>query len=511
MERIVKAVGFLTAVFVMSAVFSACVFGGWEVDGNAICTSPQSQLNGEIVSDGAGGAIIAWQDKRGGTYYDIYAQRVDSSGTVMWPTNGVAVCAAANDQMYPQIVSDGAGGAIITWQDKRGGTYYDIYAQRVDANGVVKWTADGVAICTAVDDQHSPRMIQCEAGGAIIAWADRRSGSDVVYARRVIGGGTPIWGADGVAVCTSAGTQYAPQIATDGTAGAFVAWEGWPASGHAIYAQHLSISGTLLWGGSGARVTTSEQWGVSKPDVVSDDSGGAIFTWQDWYMMGGGPEPPFYYFYYLLSQHLDENGSRLWADPVNVWSWMTMGNPLDITSDLVSDGAGGGIVGAVGNDWGIDMQRIDTSGNLLWSSVIISYNYSNDFRLVSDGAGGAIAAWSGGPGANCNIYAQRLNASGNFLWTTNGVTVCSAADYQGNPVLTSDGAGGVSIGWCDYRGGATSDIYAQRLTALGSVPSQPETAYPAPLLSPVGALGLVLAMVAVGVATMKRRSPANRN
>ena len=69
-----------------------------------------------------------------------------------WTADGVALCTAANDQINPQIVSDGSGGAIITWQDYRGGNY-DIYAQRVNASGAVQWTADGVAVCTAAYDQ----------------------------------------------------------------------------------------------------------------------------------------------------------------------------------------------------------------------------------------------------------------------------------------------------------------------------------------------------------------------
>jgi len=54
-------------------------------------------------------------------------------------------------------VSDGAGGAIITWTDHRLGASSDIYAQRVDAAGVRKWIvsgdSNGVAITMAANDQ----------------------------------------------------------------------------------------------------------------------------------------------------------------------------------------------------------------------------------------------------------------------------------------------------------------------------------------------------------------------
>ena len=49
-------------------------------------------------------------------------------GEAKWVTDGIPVCAAIGDQMFPMAVSDGAGGAIVTWQDARGGAGNDIYA-----------------------------------------------------------------------------------------------------------------------------------------------------------------------------------------------------------------------------------------------------------------------------------------------------------------------------------------------------------------------------------------------
>jgi hypothetical protein len=46
------------------------------------------------------------------------------------------------------IVSDNAGGAIIAWRDTRS-VNWDVYAQRVNASGVAQWTANGVPLCAA--------------------------------------------------------------------------------------------------------------------------------------------------------------------------------------------------------------------------------------------------------------------------------------------------------------------------------------------------------------------------
>ncbi len=72
----------------------------------------------QLISDGANNTIITWQDSRD-VADDIYAQKVNSNGEVQWTTNGKAICTANGNQLVPQIISDGAGGAIITWDDSR--------------------------------------------------------------------------------------------------------------------------------------------------------------------------------------------------------------------------------------------------------------------------------------------------------------------------------------------------------------------------------------------------------
>jgi hypothetical protein len=140
-----------------------------------------------IVSDDSGGAIITWYDLRNGTDNDIYAQRVRSDSTKLWTTNGIAICTSSGDQLHPTIVNDVARGAIITWYDHRSGTNNDIYAQRINTSGSAQWTANGLAICTASGDQYYPTIARDGTGGAMITWYDGRSGiaNSDIYAQRI--------------------------------------------------------------------------------------------------------------------------------------------------------------------------------------------------------------------------------------------------------------------------------------------------------------------------------------
>jgi hypothetical protein len=136
-----------------------------------------TQYPGAVVPDGAGGAIIVWNDQRSGAL-DIYAQHFTALGAIApgWPANGLAVCTAAGDQFWPVAVSDGSGGAILAWGDARlGAGLGDIYAMRVNGNGTLGagWPANGRSLSggsPAGKDEIFPVIVSDGAGGAIVTW-----------------------------------------------------------------------------------------------------------------------------------------------------------------------------------------------------------------------------------------------------------------------------------------------------------------------------------------------------
>src|SRR5262249_8267897 len=118
----------------------------------------------------------------------IYAQHVQASGAVdpAWPLDGRALCNAAGDQLFPTILSDGASGAFVTWQDVRTANA-DIYAQHVMATGAADppCPPNPPALSPASRRHVRPTLESDGAGGAIVAWQDLRSGVYDIYAQRV--------------------------------------------------------------------------------------------------------------------------------------------------------------------------------------------------------------------------------------------------------------------------------------------------------------------------------------
>ena len=106
----------------------------------------------------------------------------------VWTHDGVAVSAAANDQLKPRIISDGQGGAFITWEDRRDAPYNEIYVQRVDASGIPMWTSGGVAVTDSTGFNGSPQVVPDDNGGVIVVWFGIRAvpGSTRTFTRSVL-------------------------------------------------------------------------------------------------------------------------------------------------------------------------------------------------------------------------------------------------------------------------------------------------------------------------------------
>lgn len=196
----------------------------WDPLGVPICTETGDQTFPQIYQDSANGSFITWIDQRNGIWGDIYAQRVNATGHMLWTPNGTAVCTSTEDQTTPWIVNDGLDGAIITWYDRRSKTNYDIYAQKLNSTGQAQWTTNGTPICTAKNDQLDPVLIQNQIGGAILTWIDQRTGNPDIFTQWINSTGSPQWAPNGTAVCTAKDVQWAPRICTDGHGGAFIAW-----------------------------------------------------------------------------------------------------------------------------------------------------------------------------------------------------------------------------------------------------------------------------------------------
>ena len=381
----------------------------WTSNGISICANAADQTEAFIVEDGNGGAIISWQDIRNGNR-DIYAQRIDSNGTALWTTNGVAVVTKASEQRSPKIISDGANGAIIAWEDSINGNS-DIFVQRVLANGTLAWFSGGIPVCISAGTQMNARLTTDGSNGAILTWQDKRNGNDYdIYAQRITSAGAASWATNGVVICNKVNTQNNPKIESDHAGGAYIMWaDKRGAIDYDVYAQRINSAGVVQWVANGISVC-SATGSQSAIDATTDGvSNGIFIVWKDGRTINE----------HVFGQYLNSSGAITFTSNGIMLSnnALTQLNPNIVgvgNNEAVvtwQDSSSG--------NWDIYAQKINLQTMVAWGNagVLISDATGNQLspKNCSNGNGGSIFAFQDKRGVDNDIYASQIKSNGTFM------------------------------------------------------------------------------------------------
>jgi type IX secretion system substrate protein len=433
---------------------------------SCVCISSMAgnQWNVRLAPDGHSGAILVWQDRRDGTADKLFAQRVGSSGNAMWDAAGIRIANTPGLQYYPEIISDQSGGAFITWQDNRYGVDYDIFAQRIGPDGSSLWFTNGALVCNAAGHQYNPQIISDGAGGVVIVWQDKRNGDFDIYAQRLDASGQPLWSTNGDAVCVQPGDQVEPKIVSDGLGGAIIAWTDYRAgTGFSdVYSQRISADGQRIWIAEGEPLctATNTQWNVQ---LASDGAGGAIASWQDRRSS---------LYDNIFAQRIDATGHTLWAaDGVQLAPMTGLQYYPRMASDGAGGAIVVWQDNRRGSDYDIYAQRVDPQGKSLWAGkgqpVCTAKGHQYNPQLIAQ-SGEAIIVWQDKRSADFDIYTQCLAPDGTPAWQFDGVPVATPARDQFLPQICSDDVMGAVLAWPDYqRGDGSTDIFSHRIGANG--------------------------------------------
>jgi hypothetical protein len=104
-----------------------------DLDGLAISRASSSQGTPAVASDGTD-FLVAWSDTRNGTS-DVYGARVGRDGLVRDP-NGLAIARAPEAQQATAAAFEGVH-YVVAWEDRRSGTGFEVYGARVSPGGAV--------------------------------------------------------------------------------------------------------------------------------------------------------------------------------------------------------------------------------------------------------------------------------------------------------------------------------------------------------------------------------------
>ncbi len=271
--------GILVSWIYKNTIYAEMLNGeGKSLWSTAVSRKPAIPTFFKMVPDSSGGAVIVWmdnraQDKKG---EDLYAQRVSANGTILWKESGIPVCVSPGYQVLEDVISDSIGGTIIVW-DKMQNDHHEIYAQRLDTTGKVLWQENGIRLVATGAYIDKIRVAGDGLDGNIIAWVDGRSSNYDIYAQHIDFNGRALWQENGIPISTASGYQTDPRIVSDGMGEAIVVWYNSNASPPNISAQRITPEGKCLWQENGVMIGSAD----GSPMIIGTAQKEVIMTWVD--------------------------------------------------------------------------------------------------------------------------------------------------------------------------------------------------------------------------------------
>jgi len=425
------------------------------------------------------GVVYVWSDTRTGGR-DLYAQLISPTGEKMWGVggDGLLIDGKPDRQEDPMIVTATDGNVIIAWVDFAVDRDGDIYANKISPSGQKLWgqNGEGIIVCNVARIQITINIVPDNAGGAYIAWQDKRTSNEHIYIQHINTAGVASWAAGGVNVDPELNNNPANTMweDEDGCAVmAYVTQHDQPANTSVSYIKfNKNLPNAIAWGPIPIGTQTSPSIDPqSNPKMCPDGAGGFIFAWE--YKDAGSGS-----FVRLKAQRIDSNGVKQWdAAGVNV----TGSNPLTGNQEkhrIVTVDEGGAIVAwedRRGNSShpNIYIQRLSLTGAAQWASNGLAIhvdveNYQSDLRATKTNDNGVAIVWADSRNTDDNrrqTFAQRVLGNGNFAWEQGGVLICDEVGGQFGANIKQLGQD-FAIVWADQRSGSVG-LVTQILSSAG--------------------------------------------
>jgi hypothetical protein len=473
-------IGSTSTVLALLYGFSGRAEAQWPTNPAAnlpVCNTLGDQAVPKIAAGGDGTTWIAWFDTRGGSYA-VYAQKLDLAGNEVFAHNGLLV--SANPQSTSlvdwDIESDGAGGCVLAFTDTRAGADLDVYAYRIDGSGSFLWGANGVTLSNNADFEANPKIARLSDGSFAVTWSrGPNSGAGAVHVQKLDAAGTPQFPGDGLQIA-GAGTEKPAfsEIAASDAGGWIVGYvrdiSSFSSPRH-LRAQKFDSAGNALWnGGAPLAVYDAAPLPIAyQPIVQSDGSGGGIFAWHSaigstfdcWIQRVGAAGSEVYAHNGL---QVSTEASRSKFDP----SIAVLPGSTDVVVAFNKRNSGQ-------SQWATCAQRISAAGARLWTNngvELLPFNgVPKQFeRCVPLGNDAIVLSCeqTNYPAQGLRVLGFRVDGNGASVWGPSPVVVSSVLSGKDKIPVCVDGSGVLRATWDDDRNDS-GDIYAQNLNGDGSL------------------------------------------
>jgi hypothetical protein len=437
----------LSAVLLASMVLCGCPYGAYS-----------KELIAEVLSDGDN-TFVAYRLERDVGAHDVRLQKIDGDGDIFWDKALFSADGSRAGGISMTVGSDGVFAAWEVYLPEDGGEgrhrFDHVTLASVDNDGEVRWQQDF--------SEEAMQMVS-GGGGVIMAWEDGES----CYARGVDSGGEVLWeetvgnGCDALWEETTGVSSF--RVVAGGEGEAFLLWNNY--DNHCFVVQKVDSNGQLLWSEAGVTIEYAETAFQLDPQMVSDGTGGAIIAWVE----ESSDQPPSCIWLQRIGDEGQDLSKTALGGPliamtpnmrvvgdelmgvIVVWEGIGDGIELRVMQDnllssyiwpqdgvsvcsgldrsprfaATSDEEWGVVVIWIDSDRRLCAQRLDGLGQKLWGDegVLIAHGACElSVWVRGDSDNGFVLGWTSGFNTYHpdDSYLQKIDAEGNILWKEGGI------------------------------------------------------------------------------------------
>lgn len=425
----------------------------WGDNGATITNLPGRQEDPVSITDGSGGAFIAWVDYRFDAQGDIFIQHISSEGVILMDPNGAALADVPGKQITINMCTDSLGGVFVTWQDKRSGIDDDIYGTHVSSDYTIGAPGTGYPIVVQGGSQNSKTIEYAGNNEAFIAWTDFREGANAnIYGQRFGIDMVMQFEENGFQIAGTEEQELKPRATFVNNDTSFLCWKVGDEDSKVLY-QFINSDGVLF---ETAKEISSSESIQTAPRVKRSTLGEIFVNWKD---LRDDPIDGDQYF-----QKVNIDGDTEWNDGVRV----DPSNLPDFSARFAPDDNGGvNVVWERGSFPEIDImyQNITSDGTAIHNEPIsinqeLGYQYSP--AIMGNNSSGLFIIYGDQGNGSIDLKVQKINTDYQPEWQNNGLEVMKGLDGDINYTKTFKIADNdVYLVWEDNR--ASKKIFSTRI------------------------------------------------
>jgi len=257
-------------------------------DGMAINNLTASLLSPQPIISSNGHLLIQWISQTGSIWAaesKLYLQKYALDGSSIWnePTVTVGPVVFPMGNWLQQLVEDGNDASFSAWTEMSGNVQSAVI-QHITEDGNLSWV-DGVELSGNNSNfRMTPHIVVAENSQELMAVWNESNGSQSqrgVYAQRIDGSGSRLWGMNGIAVIPLNNDYDYLDLSIVGMEEemitAFIQQS--PNMNSDVYATRLDADGNTTWSDGNVVITNSDS---PKSDMMVGKGQGCVFiTWTE--------------------------------------------------------------------------------------------------------------------------------------------------------------------------------------------------------------------------------------